>query len=80
MQGTEKEVLHVVEELELLLSELVNNEFLRKIDGNSKLSTLWNEILDEKFNANNFVTWFETEWLFAENYMYMRINEIFEKT
>lgn len=71
---------YVVKELQLLLSEILDNKSLRKIDGTSKLSLMWNEILDEKFNEDSSVTWFETEWLFTENYLYIRINEIFEKT
>lgn len=80
MQGAETEIVYVVEELKLLLSEILNNESLRKLNGTSKLSIMWNEILDEKFNTNNIVTWFETEWLFTENYLYIRIKEIFENT
>lgn len=78
--NTQKEVNHVVEELKLLLAEILDNKYLRKIDGTSKLSLLWNEILDEKLKTESSVTWFETEWLFTENYLYIRINEIFEKT
>ncbi|VVC39446.1 Hypothetical protein CINCED_3A024917 [Cinara cedri] len=70
----------VVEKLKILLTDILTNESLRKIDGTSKLSIMWNEILDEKFNTNKTGTWFETEWLFAENYMYMRIQEAIENT
>lgn len=69
-----------MEELNLLLSEMLKNKTLRKIDGTSKLSLLWNKILDEKFKEDSSVTWFDTEWLFTENYLYIRIKEIFEKT
>lgn len=71
---------YVVKELKLLLSEILENQSLRKIDGTSKLAIMWNQILDEKFIEDSSVTWFETEWLFTENYLYMRIKEIFEKT
>lgn len=69
-----------MQELKLLLSEILDNKSLRKIDGNFKLALLWNEILDVKLKAESSLTWFETEWLFTENYLYIRMNEIFEKT
>lgn len=71
---------HIVDELNLLHTELVNNKSLRKIDGNSKLTFMWNQILDQKFKENSPVTWFQTEWLLTENYLYIRIKEIFEKS
>lgn len=80
VQDNSKEVNDVVEELKLLLSEILDNKVLRKIDSTSNLSLKWNQILDEKLKTNSSVTWFETEWLLTENYLYMRINEIFEKT
>lgn len=66
--------------MELLLSEILNNKPLRKIDGTSTLSLTWNQILEKKFNSDSVVTWFETEWLLTENYLYIRIKEICEKT
>jgi len=66
--------------LKLLLSEILDNKSLRKINGITKLSLIWNQILDEKFKSDPSVTWFETEWLFTENYLYIRIKEIFENT
>jgi hypothetical protein len=69
-----------VEELKLLLSELLDNKSLRKVDGTSTLLLIWNQILDNRFKTDSSVTWFETEWLFTENYLYIRIKEIFEKT
>lgn len=71
---------YAVEELNVLLKELLDNKSLRKINGTSKLSSMWNQILDEKFKADSSVTWFGSEWLFTENYLYMRIMEIFENT
>lgn len=41
---------------------------------------MWNQILDEKFQIDSTLTWFDTEWLFTENYLYIRIKEIFDKT
>lgn len=66
--------------MELLLSEILNNNPLRKIDSSSTLSLMWNQILEKKLNSDFVVTWFDTEWLFTENYLYIRIKEIFEKT
>lgn len=71
---------YVVKELQLLLSEILDNQSLRRIDGTSKLVIMWNQILDEKCKEDSSITWFETEWLFTENYLYIRIKEIFEKT
>lgn len=67
----------IVVELESLLSEILNNKSLRKICGTSILTLTWNQILHEQFEINSTLTWFETEWLFTENYLYMRIKEIF---
>lgn len=75
-----EEINDVIEKLELLLSEILNNKPLRKIDGTSTLSLMWNQILNKKINSDSVVTWFDTEWLFTENYLYIRIKEIFEKT
>lgn len=75
-----EEINIVVDKLELLLSEILNNNPLRKIDATSTLSLMWNQILEKKFNSESVVTWFDTEWLLTENYLYIRIKEIFEKT
>lgn len=80
LQNNENEVQYVVDELQLLLNELLDNKSLRKIDGTSKLSLIWNQILEEKFKTDSLVTWFDSEWLFTENYLYIRIVEILEKT
>lgn len=78
--ANKEEINKVVDKLELLLSEILNNNPLRKIDSTSTLSLMWNKILEKKFNSDSVVTWFDTEWLLTENYMYIRIKEIFEKT
>lgn len=80
LKANKKEINDVVDELELLLSEILNNKPLRKIDSTSTLSLMWNQLLEKKFNSDSIVTWFETEWLFTENYLYIRIKEICEKT
>lgn len=80
LQNNENEVQYVVDELQLLLNELLDNKSLRKIDGTSKLPLIWNQILEEKFKTDSLVTWFDSEWLFTENYLYIRIAEILEKT
>lgn len=69
-----------MEELKLLLSELLDNKSLRKVNGTSTLTLMWNQLLDKRFKTDSSVTWFGTEWLFTENYLYIRIKEIFEKT
>lgn len=66
--------------LHILLSEILENGSLRKIYSISNLSLKWNQILDEKFSNYPTVSWFDTEWLFTENYLYIRIREIFEKS
>ncbi|CAH1725903.1 unnamed protein product [Aphis gossypii] len=78
--ANKEEINDVVDKLELLLSEILNNKPLRKIDSTSTLSLMWNQLLEKKFNSDSIVTWFETEWLFTENYLYIRIKEICEKT
>ncbi|KAE9532555.1 hypothetical protein AGLY_009636 [Aphis glycines] len=78
--GNKEEINDVVDKLELLLSEILNNKPLRKIDSTSTLSLMWNQLLEKKFDSDSIVTWFETEWLFTENYLYIRIKEICEKT
>lgn len=80
LQANKEEINNVIEKLELLLSEILSNKPLRKVDGITTLSLTWNQILEKKFNSDSVVTWFETEWLFTENYLYIRIKEIFEKT
>jgi len=80
LKANKEEINDVVDKLELLLSEILNNKPLQKIDSTSTLSLMWNKLLEKKFNSDSIVTWFETEWLFTENYLYIRIKEICEKT
>ncbi|KAL5245229.1 hypothetical protein ACI65C_012639 [Semiaphis heraclei] len=77
--SNKEEINSVVYKLELLLSEILNNNPLRKIDCTSTLALMWNQILEKKFNSDSVVTWFDTEWLFTENYLYIRIKEICEQ-
>ncbi|XP_026823299.1 protein-glutamate O-methyltransferase-like [Rhopalosiphum maidis] len=78
--ANKEEINDIVNKLELLLSEILNNKPLRTIDSTSTLALMWNQLLEKKFNSDSIVTWFDTEWLFTENYLYIRIKEIFEKT
>ncbi|XP_060841275.1 damage-control phosphatase ARMT1-like [Rhopalosiphum padi] len=78
--ANKEEINDIVNKLELLLSEILNNKPLRTIDSTCTLALIWNQLLEKKFNSDSIVTWFDTEWLFTENYLYIRIKEIFEKT
>ncbi|XP_050539354.1 damage-control phosphatase ARMT1-like [Daktulosphaira vitifoliae] len=79
-QKEKQNMQNAIDDMKILLNEIINNKPLRKIDGTFNLAILWNQILDEKLKVESSVTWFESEWLFTENYMYIRINEVFEKT
>jgi len=80
LKANKEEINDIVNKLELLLSEILNNKPLRTIDSTCTLALIWNQLLEKKFNSDSIVTWFDTEWLFTENYLYIRIKEIFEKT
>ncbi|XP_050431855.1 damage-control phosphatase ARMT1-like [Adelges cooleyi] len=76
----QQEMENVIEEIKLLVDEIISNKPLRKINATFKLALVWNQILDEKLASDSIVSWFDSEWLFTENYMYIRIKEAFAKT
>jgi Protein of unknown function DUF89. len=71
----------VIGSISKLKSELQTNKPLLKIQSGGVGADHYNQLIDEKTKRDGEVpTWYYTEWLFAECYLYRRLREIFETT
>ncbi|XP_011300702.1 UPF0364 protein C6orf211 homolog [Fopius arisanus] len=79
------ELKQVMGNISQLRSELMTNKPLQLLilsdsekDGDARL---WNDrIRDKAINDSSPVTWFETDWLLCETYMYRRLRQIYALT
>ncbi|KAI5742939.1 hypothetical protein M8J77_012880 [Diaphorina citri] len=80
-EGAREELKTVIGSISKLKSELQTNKPFLKIASGGVGADHYNQLIDEKTKRDGEVpTWYYTEWLFAECYLYRRLREIFETT
>ncbi|KAL1457622.1 hypothetical protein WDU94_007830 [Cyamophila willieti] len=80
-EGAREELKIVIGSISKLKSELQTNKPLTKIESGGEGAEHYNHLIDEKTKLNGEEpTWFYSEWLFAECYLYRRLRETFETT
>lgn len=76
-----EELKTVIGSISKLKSELQTNKPFSKIQSGGPGADHYNRLIDEKTQRDKEApTWYYTEWLFAECYLYRRLREIFETT
>lgn len=76
LQEGREDVKIVISGLSQLKNEMITDKNLNKLSVGDDAS-IWNDYLSGKTENGNSVSWFQTEWLYAECYMYRRIKESF---
>lgn len=77
-QAGREDVKKVISGLSQLKNEMITDKNFNELWFGDD-ATIWNDYLSRKIENNNTVSWFQTEWLYAECYMYRRIKEAFLK-
>ncbi|RZF38494.1 hypothetical protein LSTR_LSTR006089 [Laodelphax striatellus] len=76
-----EEVKNVIGYVSQLKNELMTDKPLTELSSLGSDHELWNRILSDKTKEHSRPpTWFQTEWLYAECYLYRRLHEAFLQT
>lgn len=80
-EACREELKSVIGSISQLKSELQTNKPLTKIESTGEGADHYNRLIEEKTRQTGEApTWYYTEWLFAECYLYRRMKAIFENT